>query len=91
MRNLRNRYTYEQRKEFANTIAHMKKYIVPLLLDRQNNVCALCHESHAKYDIDHLIYNPMVSMAHVRLLCIPCHKKITNFTTFKNRTKELGA
>ena len=85
MRNLRTRYSYQDRLEFADTIDSLRFYIMPLLMKRQNNTCAICKKLAKSYDIDHVIYNPMMTLQHVRALCWPCHKKVTDFSTFKNR------
>lgn len=79
MRNLRHRYTYQQRLEFQNTIMVMRDYILPLLLARQNNACALCKAGHKSYDIDHLVYNPMVTINELRALCEACHYTQTDY------------
>lgn len=85
MRNLRSRYTPEQRAEFQDTVNDLEHYIRPLLLQRQQGVCAMCKQPHSKYDIDHKIYNPILTLNELQLLCVPCHKSITDYTTFKNR------
>jgi len=68
-----------------DSINSMREYILPLILDRQGNVCNMCKVSHEKYDIDHLVYNPMITINELQALCVPCHKSVTNFTPFKNR------
>ena len=85
MRNLRHRYTYEQRDEFQTTISRLAKYIVPVLLDKQGHVCNLRKQESAKYDIDHKLYNPMQNIDSLQLLCVPCHKSITNYTRIDYR------
>ena len=79
MRNLRDRYTYEQRNEFQQTINNMRVYILPLLLQRQNDVCNKCKKPSDNYDIHHTIYNPMITIKELEALCIPCHKEITKY------------
>ena len=79
MRDLRHRMTYEQRLELQATLNDLRHYIVPVLLMRQNGVCNICKLSADKYDIDHLVYNPMISLNQLQLLCIPCHKSITDY------------
>ena len=85
MQNLREKYTYQQRLELHDTIMVMRPYLLTLLLNRQNNVCNICKVKHDKYDIDHLIYNPMITINELQALCVDCHKSITNYTTYKNR------
>ncbi len=85
MRNLRHRYTYAERLEFQDTLLSMRLYVLPLLLARQNGTCNLCHEPHTRYDIDHMVYNPMITINELQALCEVCHKGITNFTTMGNR------
>ncbi len=43
MRNLRSRYSYTQRLEFNDNVQSIRKYLMRVLLDRQNNVCDMCH------------------------------------------------
>ena len=85
MRNLRRRYTYEERTEFNDNVQSIRPYLMRVLLDRQGNVCDLCREPAKSYDIDHLLYNPMMTAQHCRALCEPCHKSVTNFTSFRYR------
>lgn len=85
MRNLRNRYNYQDRMEFQSTILSMRAFLLPLLLDRQDNACNICKTSYKSYEIDHLVYNPMVTINELQALCHNCHKSITNYTTYKNR------
>lgn len=60
-----------------------------MLLKRQNGLCALCKKVSARYEIDHVVYNPMITLDHIRLICRPCHRSITDFTTFKNKNMAL--
>lgn len=85
MRNLRHRYSYQQRLEYQETIDSLRFYLMPLLLKRQKGLCNMCKKQAKGYDIDHIAYNPMISLDHVQLLCWPCHKSVTNFTPFRNR------
>ena len=85
MRNLRNRYTYEQRDEFQRTIGDLRQYILPVLLDRQGGVCNRCGLPAQRYDLDHLIYNPMMTINELQALCEPCHAAITNYIPIRNR------
>lgn len=85
MENLRESYTYQDRLEFQSNINTMRPYILPLLLQRQNNVCNICKVEHKKYDIDHLIYNPMITINELQALCHDCHKSITNYIPYRNR------
>ena len=85
MRNLRQRYNYAQRMEFQRTMDSLRFYILPLLLQRQHNSCAICKQSVDKYDIDHKLYNPMETINELQALCIPCHKEITNYTPMRHR------
>jgi len=80
MRNLRHRYPYSARLEFQETILRLRAYLLPLLMERQEGACALCKETADKYDIDHLAYNPMVTLNQLRALCIPCHHSITDYS-----------
>lgn len=73
MRNLRDRYTYKVRREFQDVISDMRSYIIPILLKRQKDSCAVCKRKEVPFDIDHKVYNPMVSMNELQLLCEPCH------------------
>ena len=85
MRNIRNRYNYKERKEFQDTINDLRVYIVPLLLKRQGNVCNHCKLSMVKYEIDHLLYNPMLTINELQALCHACHVKITDYRHIKDR------
>ena len=85
MRNLRNRYSYQTRLEFQETITKMRVFILPLLLQKQNNACNICKKSYKKYEIDHLVYNPMVTINELQALCVDCHYNITDYTTIKNK------
>lgn len=85
MQNLREKYTYQERLEFQDTIITMRPYILPLLLSRQNNGCNICKLPQSKYEIDHLVYNPLVTINELQALCVDCHYNITDFTTYKNR------
>ena len=85
MRNLRKRYCYDDRLEMQDTINDLRLYILYVLLQRQHGVCAICKQPASKYDIDHLIYNPMITVNELQALCIPCHKSITNYTAMRYR------
>jgi hypothetical protein len=85
MRNLRNTYSYEERLTFQDTIRSLRVYILAVLKRRQGNTCALCPYSGDKYDIDHMLYNPMMTIDQLRLLCVPCHKQVTDFRPMRNR------
>lgn len=80
MRNLRNRYNYQDHLEMQDTINNFCQYLLPLLLQKQNGVCLKCGNKADKYDLHHVIYNPMLTMNELQALCIPCHKSITSFT-----------
>lgn len=90
MRDLRHRYTYSQRDEFQQTIKSERQYIYPLLMDKQNGHCASCPNTSGPFDIDHKVYNPMLTINELQLLCWPCHKGKTNFTPFRNRGAVMG-
>ena len=79
MRNLRNRYNYKQRLEFHTTAISLRQYLIPLLKKRQNNVRNDCKKPAKAYDVDHKVYNPMVTLNELQLLCIPCHVAKTDF------------
>ena len=85
MRNIRNRYNLAQRLEFQKTLLCLRFYIMPLLLQRQNNSCARCKKPSDKYEIDHKVYNPMVTLNELQALCHKCHVQITDYTHIKNR------
>jgi hypothetical protein len=92
MRNLRERYTYKEREAFDEPIHSLRMYIVPLLLTRQYGVCDRCGEASDEYDIHHDVYNPMVTINELKLLCVACHYAITDYThrstrRLRNRTK----
>jgi 5-methylcytosine-specific restriction endonuclease McrA len=80
MRNLRKRYSYAQRKEFQETINDLREYILPLLRNRQGHVCNKCKKPIIAGDIDHKIYNPMMTIDDLQLLCEPCHIVITDYS-----------
>lgn len=63
--------------EFQHTQNNMRMYLYPLLFKRQRGKCALCPARDVRFDIDHLLYNPRVTLKELRLLCWPCHKKVT--------------
>ena len=69
----------------AETINGMRQYILPLLLERQGGTCASCPASGVPYDIDHKIYNAMLTLDHLQALCWPCHKAKTDFRPMRNR------
>jgi hypothetical protein len=77
MRDLRSRYSTAERFEFQDTLNKLRGYILPLLLRRQDGHCALCPDASGPFDIDHLLYNPAVTLDELRLLCWPCHKRVT--------------
>lgn len=85
MRNLRNRYNYKERMEFQTVLQSMRCFILPLLLERQNNACNICKKTYKKYEIDHLVYNPMVNINELQALCVDCHYNITDYNTIKNK------
>lgn len=85
MRDLRRRYTYNDRLEFQNTISDLRAYLLVILMNRQDGVCAICLEPADRYDIDHGLYNPMMNIDHLRALCEPCHKSVTDYRPFRNR------
>ena len=37
------------------------------------------------YDIDHKVYNPMMTIKELQAVCRACHKSVTNYVTIKNR------
>lgn len=76
MKDLRATYTHTQRMEFQETLNAMRPWLMAVLLKRQNGTCALC-PSKGPFDIDHLVYNPLVTVKELRLLCWPCHKRVT--------------
>ena len=79
MKCLREKYNYKQRMEFSETINSLRRYILPLLLERQNGVCERCKQPADRYDIDHIIYNPELTLNELRLLCVPCHYAVTDY------------
>lgn len=86
MENLRNNYNYRQRLEFQDTLNALRPYLLYLLKKKQNGLCALCNKKATKYDIDHKLYNPMETINELQLLCIPCHKSITDYRPMKARS-----
>jgi len=80
MEDFRKNYNYKQRMEFQETILDMREYLLAVLLKVQGGVCKMCGKTSDKWDIHHTIYNPMMTIKELDLLCIPCHKSITNFT-----------
>jgi 5-methylcytosine-specific restriction endonuclease McrA len=64
----------------SGTVNSLRRYIIPILLERQKGVCAICKKSHKEYDIDHKVYNPMETINELQLLCIPCHHEKTDYT-----------
>ena len=85
MKNLRRQFTFSDRRQLQSDISALRGYLVPLLLKRQGNACNICKQEAESYDIDHLVYNPKVTLNELQLLCVPCHKEITNFIPFRNR------
>ena len=85
MEDLRMSFNEADREQAQRDICDLRPYILPLLLSRQGNACAMCHIPALKYDIDHLIYNPKVTINELQALCWPCHKGKTNFVAFRNR------
>ena len=85
MRDLRTKYTYPQRLEFQECLNTMRYVLVPVLKRRQQGLCNACSKPLEAFDIDHELYNPMMTIEHVQLLCIPCHKAKTNYIPFRNR------
>lgn len=79
------RYNPVQRKEFQDTIQTEYKYIRAVLMERQDGACAVCGDRDVPFDIDHKLYNPMMTVNELQLLCVPCHKDKTNFTPMRNR------
>jgi 5-methylcytosine-specific restriction endonuclease McrA len=67
------------------TVHLLRVYIVPLLMQRQDSACANCAATGVPFDVDHKVYNPMISIDHLQLLCVPCHKAKTDFRPFRNR------
>lgn len=63
-----------------DTINDLRKYLLYVLLEKQNGVCNICKQPAKDYDIDHLLYNPMITVNELQALCIPCHKSITCYT-----------
>lgn len=82
---LRKSYTYQARLEFQHTVDALRVYLLPLLLARQKGHCALCPARGVDFEIDHIVYNPHITLNELRALCHPCHKRIINFTPFRNR------
>ena len=80
MRDLRKRYSYEQRNEFQQTLSDLRPYLISVLLDRQGGVCDICKQPQTKWDIHHKLYNPMETINELQLLCIPCHHSITDYS-----------
>lgn len=76
MQDLRKTYTHDQRMEFQHTLNNMRVYLYPMLFKKQGGTCALC-PSTGPFDIDHLVYNPLLTIKELRLLCWPCHKEVT--------------
>lgn len=85
MKDLRNTFSYKERLEFQYTVNSLRRYVVHILLKRQNALCAICATASDYYEIDHLIYNPRITINELRLLCWPCHRDTSDFSTLKNR------
>ena len=71
--------------ELHMTMLDLRFYLVPLLLQRQHDACNRCKKPAIKYDVDHKVYNPMCTLNELQLLCIPCHKAITDYRIMKHR------
>lgn len=71
--------------EFQDTISKERKYILPLLLKKQDGHCATCPNASGPFDVDHKVYNPMLTINELQALCVPCHKHKTNFIPMRNR------
>ena len=85
MEDLRLQFNRADREQAQRDINDLRCYILPILLDRQDGVCAICGLFTEDYDIDHLVYNPEVTVNELQALCWPCHKAKTNFIPFRNR------
>lgn len=85
MRCLRNRFTEADREQAQRDILDLRHYLLPILMRRQGSVCNICKLPSLKYDIDHIVYNPMVSINELQALCIACHVKKTDFRPLRNR------
>ena len=62
MENLRRFFNKSDREQAQRDTLDLRFYILPILLARQNYTCNRCKELADKYDIDHLIYNPKVTI-----------------------------
>lgn len=77
--------SYKERLDLHETLNSLRRYVVPLLLERQRGTCDMCKLPADTYDVDHLLYHPEMTINELRLLCIPCHKSITNYVPMRNR------
>jgi hypothetical protein len=86
MEDLRRQYNKSDREQAQRDIIDLRCYILPLLLKRQDNKCNMCRNEVLEYDIDHIVYNPKITINELQALCISCHKSITNYVPFRNRS-----
>ena len=85
LQDTREQITIDERAEMQVVISELRPYILPLLMERQGNICNVCKQSADKYDIDHLVYHPKGTINELQALCIPCHKEKTDFRPFRYR------
>ena len=85
MEDLRHLFNESDRWQAQIDIMDLREYILPLLMKRQGNVCNICKLEVIDYDIDHIVYNPKVTINELQALCWPCHKNKTDFRSLKMR------
>jgi hypothetical protein len=79
MEDLRDKYNYKERLDFQVVLNDMRPYLMAVLKYRSGDKCEICHQNAPEYDIHHLLYNPKITINELQLLCIPCHKAITDY------------
>src|SRR3990167_193621 len=77
MKDLRVEYSKADRAASNYTASVMRFYILPLITKRQGGLCAHCGEVPGAWEIDHIVYNPSVTLNELQALCIECHKAKT--------------
>ena len=74
LKNLREIMSKKDRLAAHRDVLNLKPLIVPLIWKRQNGLCNLCGSKlDAKFEIDHLIYNPRITIYELQLICHKCH------------------
>lgn len=77
MENLRKLFNKADRLEAAANVSNLYTYIYPLLFRRQKGACAICGQIDIRFEIDHIAYNPAVTLGELQLLCELCHAEKT--------------